>query len=120
MPKSYSFRSRLNMNDHMPLEWMLEASNDHVNWFVLHHKERNEEFFVKGHERKFEFENSKNYRYIRIKKIGENNENGQYCQYCFAFNKIELIGSLSSIRITCKVNRNKSIIHILVFSFCFG
>ena len=119
-PKSYSIRSRLNTDAHMPLEWILEASDDNVNWYFLHHKERNEEFTVKGFEKKFELVNSNNFRYIRITQIGENSKAGQIYPHCFAFDKIELFGSLSSIRITCRVNRNRSIIHVLVLSIYFS
>ena len=89
-------RSRIDVDWNMPLEFILEGSNDDISWKFLHHKERNNELKTKDSKGNWTIDNNnKLFRSFRITQIGENYHiYGENEKYIFAFNKIELFGTL--------------------------
>ena len=103
--ESYAMRSRIDRDHNMPLEFILEGSNDNINWKLLHHKERNEELKKQDSKGNWTITSNNNepFRSFRITQIGENYHKTENEKYVFGFNKIELFGTLiATEKYTCK------------------
>ena len=103
---SYAIRSRIDIDYNTPLELTLEGSNDNINWKLLHHKERNDELKLKDSRGNWTVNNNDLFKSFRITQIGENYYTNYDERYVFAFNKIELFGSLYPItKYTCATTK---------------
>ena len=90
---SYTLQRRINHSDNYPLQWILEATNDRNNWFLIHNKIKGEElststpFHWVCPQKEF-------YREYKFTMIGENSWHYDYLKYMFAIGTIEFFGSL--------------------------
>ena len=92
---SYTIQSRDFADYNIPLEWILEGSNDNLNWETIHFKERGNE--INGEKKTFNWScESKTsiYSYFKFTQIGENQHHSDDQKYMFAIGSIELFGTL--------------------------
>ena len=87
---SYSVKSRFDYDNHHPLEWNLEGSNDGLIWNFIHHKKRGYELNGKGISLNFPCKQKQAYKAFRLKMIGTDTEGHNY----FSLGKFELFGDL--------------------------
>ena len=90
---SYSVRSRGDQDFNIPLEWVLEASNDLVNWVEIHHKHRNRELVGKLIEKNYICPNQRFFTSYKFTQIGENAHNYDYEKYLFSIATLEFFGT---------------------------
>ena len=90
---SYTLQRRPNNSGNYPLKWILEATNDGINWFLIHDKIEGNELSTST---PFHWICSKKdlYREYRFTMIGENSWKYDVYKYMFALGTIEFFGSL--------------------------
>ena len=87
---SYSVKSRLDVDDHHPLEWDFEASNNNISWHLIHHKTRGNELKGLGKTLQFDCQQVKAYRMFRLTMIGKDSGGSNH----FSLNKFEIFGEV--------------------------
>ena len=90
---SYSVRSRGDQSYNIPLEWILQGSNDLMNWVDVHHKERNNELIGGGKEKNYICQNQKFFCSYRFTQIGKNYYTVESQKYIFSIATIEFFGA---------------------------
>ena len=118
---SYSIKSRQDKYDfNYPYEFVLEASNDEINWNEIHHKTKDDTLIGKGYEGHWNCPSSEFYSSYKLTMLGTNSYERLNEQYIFTFSVIELFGTLMRNnnyfkKITC----NKQITTYYFQCFCF-
>jgi hypothetical protein len=95
-PTWYSIRSYNGANWHHPMFWVLEASNDAVNWHALEDQHRNSEEFVGCQlvTKSYELAGSQgSFRYIRLKQTGPSALGSHY----LGLSAFEVFGTLTTV-----------------------
>ena len=114
MISSYSLRSRTDRDHNNPYEWVLEGSNDRVNWETLHHKPHGNEFMGRSKQGNWPCTSSIPLKYFKLTQLHENYHKLDSEKYMFSLSKIELFGTrFPNEPITCnqrkRSNANKLI-----------
>ena len=91
---SYSLRARTDSNANMPLEFVLEGSNNQVSWETIHHKENGTELVTAGSKKNFKCSSSIPFSCFKLTMLNENYHKVDSEKYLFTLSKIELFGKV--------------------------
>ena len=91
---SYSLQTRKDRDVNTPYEWILEGSNDLMNWETIHHKSHGDELINKSSKGHWECSSSIPFRFFKLTQLHENRKNTEEQKYMFSLSKIELFGTL--------------------------
>ena len=98
---SYTFQSRMRTNNNVPLEWIVEGTNDFQEWKTIHYKERGNEIVGNGIVHNWETSNHDFFHSYRITMIGENHHTYSEAEkFYFALGRIEFFGFLNDFNYT--------------------
>ena len=115
---SYSLKARVDQGFNTPREWVLEGSNDLMNWKQLHHKERGDELTTIGSEGNWSSDVNEYFRMFRLMMLGENKMHVESEKYIFSMNKLEVFGTLhpfvKMFSCKCKQNIKSSTVLLLI------
>ena len=110
---SYTLQRRISYSDNYPRQWVLEATNDGINWFLIHDKVEGDEMSASE---PYHWSCSKKefYREYRFTMIGENHWYYQEYKYMFALATIEFFGALFETICTIHSIRILDIRHLFI------
>ena len=91
---SYSLKSRTDWTHNTPYEWILEGSNDLMNWETIHHKPHGDELIYANTTGHWECSSSIPFRFFKLTQLNENKKSDEIYKYMFTLNKIEFFGTL--------------------------
>ena len=116
---SYSLKSRTDKTDNTPYEWVLEGSNDLINWETIHHKPHGEELIHANNTGNWKCSSSVPFRHFKLIQLNENEHFNEINKYKLSLNKIELFGVIfPDFPITCyQRKRNCMMYQIMMVSF---
>lgn len=107
---SYSLKTRTFWSKNTPYEWVLEGSNDLINWVMIHHKSRGNELIATNSAGNWNCPSSAPYRFFKFIQLGENYKNNEDQRYMLTLSKIEFFGMIyPNERVTCYQRKRNDI-----------
>ena len=120
MISSYSLKSRTDWSYNTPYEWVLEGSNDLINWETIHHKPRGDDLINIGSTGNWKCSSSVPFRHFKLMHLNENLKSDDTCKYMLTLNKVELFGTIfPNNLITCFQRKMNNInCYAILFTIC--
>ena len=97
---SYTLQSRKGLSVNVPVEWVIEGTNNFLNWETVHSKERDNEIVGDGKIYNWNVSSKKFFHTYRMTMIDENYYGSESQRYYFGLGRIEFFGSL--FEVNCK------------------
>ena len=97
---SYTLQSRLSSSSHNPVQWIVEATNDMINWVKIHEHPFGDELTTQGAIKNYQCPKKEFFSSFRITQTGENSNTVMGQSHLLSFGQIEFFGALYGLFFT--------------------